>query len=147
MRFTRKKFAALAAGVVTLSMGVGAYAYWTTSGSGEADATIASANGTLDLHATFGDGIYPGGSKTVTYTADNDGDTDLKVGTIHAVVTTDDVDCDAADFTIADHVSSAVVPANTAAYSVGSATLSMANSPSSQDACKGATLTLTLSSN
>ena len=40
MRFTRKKFAALAAGTLTLGLSVGAYAYFTAPGVGSASASV-----------------------------------------------------------------------------------------------------------
>src|SRR5262249_44806726 len=82
MRFNRKLWPASAAGPVALGSPAGAYAYWTTSGSGDATAGVASTNGTVTLHATIADGIVPGGAKPVTFTADNPGATDLRVGTI-----------------------------------------------------------------
>src|SRR3954453_2399280 len=42
MHFSRKKLTAFAAGAMTLGLTAGAYAYWTTSGSGDASAIAAS---------------------------------------------------------------------------------------------------------
>jgi hypothetical protein len=152
MRFTRKKLAAVAAGALTLGLGVGAYAYWTTTGAGDGSATVASANGTVTLHASLGDGIYPGGSQSVTFTADNAGDTDLYVDTIS--LDSVDVDsghatCDTTDFTMDDVTSDTVVTAGASGQAItGTGTLEYANdSTNSQDACKGATITLNVSSN
>jgi hypothetical protein len=152
MRFSRKKLTAFAAGVMTLGLSAGAYAYWTTTGAGDASTTVASTNGTVTLHASIADGIYPGGSKSVSFTADNPGATDLRVGTISlASVSVDAAHsaCNTNDFSMADVASNTTVlhGANGQALS-GTGSLLFANDAvNSQNACKGATLTLHLTSN
>ena len=98
------------------------------------------------LHAAFSDNLTPGASEAVTYTADNAGTSSLQVGTIHAVVSTNVVGCLAADFTVPDDISNVVVPAGGSAFAVGSSTITFADTGVNQDACKGAIVTLTLSS-
>ena len=144
----RKTTVAITAGALTLGVAGGAYAYWTTTGAGTGSAANASSNGTITLHAAWAAGaLYPGGSQTVTFTGDNAGASDLRVGTISSVVSTSDPACLASDFTIADVVSNTTIPHGASGFALGTGTLSMANSASNQDACKGATITLTLSSN
>ena len=149
MKINLKKKLAAAAAAATIAGSAGiAFAYWTTTGAGEGSADVAAANGTLVLHASFEDGaLHPGGSVPVTFTADNASETDLQVGTIHSVVSTSDPDCLASDFSIADVVSNTVVPNGETGYALdGEGTLVFANSALNQDACKGATITLTLTS-
>jgi hypothetical protein len=149
MRITRKKLVAVAVATLTLGLGVTAYAYWTTTGAGSGDAKVAAGNGTVVLDAAFDDGIYPGGEVPVTYTASNPHDTDLHVGTVHAVVSTNDgTACPASNFSIADLAANTVVPHGADGVALGTATLKMKNDPNaSQDGCKDATVTLTLTSN
>jgi hypothetical protein len=128
---------------------IGAFAYWSTTGSGSGAADVDSANGTVVLHGSAPTGLYPGGSSGVTFTADNAGDTNLYVGTIQLVsVDADSPGCDTDDFSMADVVSNTVVPADTTGHALnGVGTLAYANTTVNQDACKGAELTLNLSSN
>lgn len=147
-----KKKVAAAAVALTIIGGAGAaYAYWTTTGAGTGSASTASSNGTVTLHATFSSGaLYPGGSVPVMFTADNSADTDLRVQTIHLdSVTTNPSSCVATDFTMADVTSNTTVTHKTTGQAItGTGTLAFANDPvNSQDTCKGATITLNLTSN
>ncbi|HEU5270427.1 MAG TPA: hypothetical protein VFU36_10940 [Jatrophihabitans sp.] len=147
-----KKIAAVAAAAAVLVAGAGtAFAYWTTTGAGTGSATNGSANGSIVLHATFADGLTPGGSEPVSYTADNAGSSSLYVGTITPTVSIDSAHatagCLVADFTIAPTTSNTTVPANTSGMAVGSGTLSFTDTSVSQDGCKGAVITLSLASN
>ena len=150
MRTLSKKQKALVAGVAAAALGTSgvAYAYWTTTGSGSGTGTVAATNGTLALTASFPTvGLYPGGAVAVTYKASNAGATDLQVGTVHAVVTTSDVDCLPGDFTIPDVIENQVILAGATNVTLANAgTLTFANTALNQDDCKGATITLTLSS-
>jgi hypothetical protein len=152
MRFSRKKLTAFAAGAMTLGLTAGAYAYWTTTGAGDASTVVASSNGTITLHASVADGIYPGGSEPVTFTADNGGATDLRVGTISLASISVDAPhsgCAVADFSMADVVSNTTVLHGASGQSIaGTGSLVFANdAANNQNACKGATLTLHLTSN
>jgi hypothetical protein len=152
MKFIRSKkgVALLAVLAVAVMAAVGAYAYWTTTGEGTGSAANASSNGTVTLHASWAaDALYPGGAQDVSFTADNAGDTNLYVGTIHLdSVETSDPDCLPADFSMADVDSSSEVFAGADHQGIaGTGSLVFANSDVSQDACKGATITLHLSSN
>ena len=152
MKISFKKKIAAAAAAATIVGGVGiAYGYWTTTGSGDGSATTASENGTLVLHAAFDDGLTPGASEDVTFTADNVGTSSLWVETIHlASVTADDLhaDCDVDDFTMPDVSSKTRVPADTDGVALdGTGTVSFADTAFNQDACKGSIITLNLTSN
>lgn len=146
---SKKGIALLATLIVAVAAAVGAYAYWTTSGSGSGSATAASSNGTVTLHASFDDDpLYPGGSVPVSFSADSSSDSKLYVGTISATVSTDPSTCSAADFHMADVTSNTIVnPHADDQDVVGEGTLYFDNSDLNQDDCKGATITLNLSSN
>jgi hypothetical protein len=148
-KFTKKKVVA----VVALSMmavgGGAAYAYWTTTGSGSGNATNASSNGTLDLHANFTGGLTPGATRTVTYTADNSNTSSLWVGSLTPVVSVDSAHsaCTPADnFTITATAPGTQVLAGAAATVVGSGTLKLLDTTANQDACKGAVVTVSVTS-
>ncbi len=150
MKLTLKKkiIAGVAAGAIVLGAGGAAFAYWTASGSGSSTGTVAASNGAIVLHAAFPNAaLYPGGSQIVTFTADNGGAQAVSVGTVHTVVTTSDPLCLAADFTVADVAENQSIAAGASGTVLAnSGTISMTNTNVNQDACKGATLTLTLSS-
>ena len=147
MRLNKKLVAAGVGTALALALGGVALAYWTTTGSGTGSATNATSNGVIVLHAAFDAGLTPGASESVTYTADNAGTSSLRVGTIHAVVTTDKPGCLVSDFTVPDLASNTTVPASTLAHPVGSSSIAFADTAVNQDACKGAVVTLTLTSN
>jgi hypothetical protein len=144
-----KRIKIVAGGTAILMGGGIAFAYWTTTGSGDGSATNALENGTVTLYASFDDGLAPGQSRTVTYTGDNDSDTDLRVGTITPTVSTSDVGCLASWFTIAPTTSDTTVPGNNPSpVALGTGTLTFTNDAAvNQDDCKNAEITLTLASN
>lgn len=145
-----KKIVVAGAAATALAVGGGiAFAYWTTTGSGEGTATAAGGNGTITLYAAF-DSSYlaPGLSESVHFTADNPGTSDLQVGTVHSVVSTSDAGCLPAWFSIDDVVEDQVIEAGATGVDLDNdGTLVFHDSATvNQDACKGATITLTLSS-
>ena len=142
-----RKLVALLATLVLGTTAVAGYAFWTTSGAGTGSATNAAANGTLVLHASFPDGLTPGASKTVSYTADNSNSSSLQVGTVHAVVSTDSATCLAGDFTVADTIENQTIAAGASGVALAhDGTIAFADTAANQDGCKGAVVTLTLSS-
>lgn len=146
---------ALVATAMLLVGGGGAYAYWSTTGSGSGKATNGSSNGSLALTAHLADGLTPGASVPVTYSATNAGTSSLKVATISQTGSTNVPGCVFADnFTIeASVVSNTRVlgtPKNQAPVAVaiaGTSTLMFLDTAENQDACKGAIVTLALTSN
>jgi len=153
-RFMNKKVVAigLAAGI-TLGGAGAAFAYWTTSGSGNGTATTASSNGTLALNVSaVSTNLYPGGSAPVTITATNSGATDLQLTTVaFASLSVDSTHatagCLATDYSVGTVATTPTdVLAGTTSGTVATATLSMANTALSQDACKGAVITLNFTS-
>ncbi|HEY2789375.1 MAG TPA: hypothetical protein VGI72_07955 [Gaiellales bacterium] len=144
-----RRVAALAAAACLAASGA-AYGYWTTTGAGTGTATVASASGTVVLHGVAAAALVPGGTATVSFTADNSGPASLYVTRIHLEGVSADAAhaaCTVADFGMPDVISNTRVPAGSSAQALaGSGTLSMADTGVSQDACKGATLTLALTS-
>jgi hypothetical protein len=137
--------------IATLALAGAAFAYWTTTGSGSGSGSVASSNGTLVLHGTINSQLTPGGSSSVSFTADNANSSSLQVGTVHAVVSIDTAHatagCDAADFTINDTIENQRIAANSTAVALANdGSISMADTAANQDACKGATISLALSS-
>ena len=147
----RKKLALIAAVVVVLALiaAIAGYAYWSSTGSGTGSST-AGTTSAITLHASFPAGIYPGGTESVSFTADNPNTGKVQVGTIHLASVTFDAghaSCSAADFTMADVAENVEIANGTGLSLPNNGTLSFADTASNQDACKGATITLNLTSN
>jgi hypothetical protein len=150
-KLLKKRTVLVLSAVAVLAVAGLAIAYWTTSGSGSGSGAVASSNGTLTLHGTISNELTPGGSSPVAFTADNANSSSQQVGTVHAVVSIDDAHakagCEASDFTIADTAENQVIAANGKAVALSNeGTISMADTNSNQDACKGATISLALTS-
>lgn len=150
MRFSKKALIATGTGaVVAMAVGGLALAYWTTTGSGTGSGAVAGGNGVIALAASFDDAaLTPGGSLPVAFKASNAGSSDLQVRTVTTVVTASGT-CNASWFSVAPVIEDQTITAG--ASNVALATdgvLVFADSATvNQDGCKGATLTLTLSSN
>lgn len=147
-----KKRTALVLGVVAVLAVAGiAVAYWTTTGSGEGSGAVASSGGTLTLHGEITGKLTPGGESPVTFTADNANSSSEQVGTVHAVVSIDEEHaekgCKASDFAIADTAEEQVIGAHKSGVALtNNGTIKMADTGANQDACKGATISLALTS-
>lgn len=127
-----------------------AYGYWTGSGSGTGTGT-AGTSGTAEITGTVAPGISPGTAEAVSFTGANPSDSPIQVSVISLVGVSPDAGhaaCDTADFSMADVTEDHQVPAGATVEPLPvDGSLVYANTPVNQDACKGATLTLTLSSN
>ena len=151
MRKSQKRaMAALGIAAMVVAAAGGAFAYWTQSGSGRASGTTGT-TGAIVVTGTIADGIFPGGSRLVSFTASNSGDSATLVNAVQlGGVSTSNPECVAADFTMPDVPQSqsvaggAGVGTTPAAVLPNRGTLSMANTGVNQDACKSATITLTL---
>jgi hypothetical protein len=143
-----RRIAAVAAGIC-LAASTAAYGYWTTTGAGTGTASVAATGATLVLHGAAAAPLAPGGATTVSFTADNPGPSTLELGVVHLEGVAADAahpGCAATDFTMADVSTHTRVPAGAAGFALaGTGSLRMADSDQNQDACKGATLTLSLS--
>jgi hypothetical protein len=161
MKFIKSKrgIALIAAIVAVAAVAFGAYAYFTTTGSGTGDTTAGTNTQTITLHATISGAIVPGdGGQAVTFTGDNPNtDTSLRVRTISfASVSSSDLDCqavidngDPGQFSMANVTSDTTIPKATNGYTLaGTGTLVWADSASQdQTDCAGAPLTLHVTSN
>jgi hypothetical protein len=137
--------------IAVLALAGLAVAYWTTTGSGSGSGAVATSNGTLTLHGKISSQLTPGGSSAVTFTADNEGSSSLQVGTVHAVVSIDEAHaeagCKASDFTIENTVENQVIAAKSSGVALAKdGSISMADTEANQDACKGASISLALTS-
>jgi hypothetical protein len=157
VRLSKKLAALTITAVAAVGIAGGAFAYWSTTGSGTGTVTAATSNGRVTLHGSIdvsGHAPYPGGSNDVTFTADNASATDLRVGTISLLdvggVTVDTAhsSCVVSDFSMDPVDSDTTVLAGETGQAIdGTGSLVFANdSDTSQDGCKGAVITLHLQS-
>jgi hypothetical protein len=151
---TKRKTLAVVGVIAVLATAGAAFAYWTGGGGGSGSATVGT-NGNVTLIATVPAGIAPGTAKPVTFTAANATTSPIFITTVHLVSVVADSDhpgCIVSpslygDFSMADVGESHQVPANATVDPLPTAgSLVYANTAVNQDACKDATLTLTLSS-
>jgi len=135
--------------VVAVAIAVAAVAYWTGGGSGTGTGAVGTV-GSVTLTGTITPGSAPGTAEPVSFTAANASESPIRVTTVHLVSVTADgahAACETADFTMADVTENHQVPAEATAEALpNDGSLVYANTAVSQDACKGATLTLALSS-
>ncbi|MDQ0673973.1 hypothetical protein QFZ36_001534 [Pseudarthrobacter siccitolerans] len=147
----KNKIAAAAASVALVAVGGGAaYAYWSTTGGGYGTATAGSDNAVV-IHAAFDDGITPGvnGAKTIKYTADNPNTSSTPVTLNTATtVSTSAADCKGSWFTATVPTATTTVAGNAVGAALtGTGTLTLNDDPAvDQNACKGATITVTVTS-
>jgi hypothetical protein len=145
----RRRVLAGFGGLLALAIAVAAVAYWTGGGSGTGTADVGT-NGSVTLTGTVAPGSAPGISEPVSFTAANPSGSPIQVTKVHLVSVSADgahAGCVTDDFSMADVIEDHEVPAeatNEALPNDGS--LVYANTAVSQDECKNATLTLTLSS-
>ena len=136
-------------GIVVLAGAGAAVAFWTGSGTGTGSGT-AGTGGTVTLTGVVAAGTGPGVSVPVTFKAATATTSPVRVTTVHLVSVAVDAGhsaCVTSDFTMADVTQGFEVPAGaTAAGLPTPGQLAYADTGISQDACKGATITLTLSS-
>jgi hypothetical protein len=151
-RFRNHKRLTAVGVLAVLAVAGGAYAFWTGTGSGGGSATVGT-SGTVTVVATVPDGIAPGTSEPVSFTAGNTSTSPITVTGVHLTGVTVDAPhstCVTADFTMADVVEAPVgfghpVPAGATVEALPTnGSLVYANTGVNQDACKGATLTLAL---
>jgi hypothetical protein len=148
----------LAVSTVTLAVvgGTSAFAYWTTTGTGTGSGTMATGDGSsVTLTTGAIDGLTPGGSVTVDIYASNDSGVDATVETATAgAITITEAEgvtgtCSVDWFTAAvEGTGSATsVPTGSTGTDVEidqDLTVSMTNPSENQDACKGASIEVAL---
>lgn len=135
--------------VLAIAIAVVAVAYWTGGGSGSGSGAVGTV-GSVTLTGSITPGSAPGTAESVSFAAANPSDSPIRVTTVHLVsVAVDGAHsaCETADFTMANVSEDHQVPAGATAEALpNDGSLVYANTAVSQDACKGATLTVTLSS-
>jgi hypothetical protein len=143
--FTKKRSViALVAFVVAALAAVGAYAYFTSTGSGSGNATVGSSSNIVITNDTVGT-LYPGGADvTVPVHLQNPGGGNEYVGTVSGTVA-DNGGCLGSWFVVDPVTYNAEV--NHGATNGTSTKVRMLDAATSQDACQGATLTVNWSSN
>ncbi len=146
---SRKRAVSVLGVVAAVAVAVVAVAYWTGSGSGSGTGGVGT-NGSVTLTGTVVPGIAPGTSEPVSFAAANPSNSPIEVTEVHLVSVSVDgahAACKTADFSMANVSQGQEVAAEaTSQVLPNKGSLVYANTEVSQDACKGATLTLTLSS-
>jgi hypothetical protein len=153
--FTKKRALSAFATICVLGIAAGAYAYFTTTGSGTGTASVGT-SAAVTLHGTVTGSLYPGSSSSVSFTVDNPSSGGQRVNTISLASITADAGhsgCSTAisggnpDFAMASvAVNKTFAPGNGQAVTQ-TGTLTMNDTGVNQDACQGATLTLNLTNN
>jgi hypothetical protein len=156
MTWTTKRRALIALGCTcALAVAGVALAYFTSSGSGTANATVGSSSA-VTLHGTVSSSLYPGTSSPVSFTVDNPSSGSQRVGTITLSSITVDAGhstCSTTisggnpDFSMPAVAVNKVFPAGNGQTVTPTGTLTMNETGVSQDACQGATVTLHLTNN
>lgn len=151
----RKRVIIGLAGVCVVAIAAVAYAYFTSTGSGTATATVGTSSA-VTIKGTVSGNLYPGSSSTVTLTVDNPSSGKQRVGTVSLEKITADAGhstCSVVttggnpDFTMADVVVNKTYGPGNGQAVTPTGTLTMNDTGVNQDACQGATLTLSLKSN
>jgi hypothetical protein len=136
------KRAGVIIGVAALGISGGvAWAAWSILGTATATATATTAQPvTITAQAT---GLYPGGTKTLSLTANNPNPFPVEItGVGSPTITTSNQACSISNITFTPSVNSVVLqPGNTAQASVGTASMPL----SALDPCQGVTFTITSS--
>ena len=150
----RRAVFALTAAIVVVVVG-GAYAFFTTSGTGTGTASVGSSSA-LTLHATVTGSLYPGTSAPVAFTVDNPSSGKQQVNTITLSSITVDAGHSECVVTTSGEKPAFTMAAVTVNQSFGpgngqtitpTGSLTMNETGLNQDKCQGATLTLHLTSN
>ncbi len=148
--FKQRRKLTIATVIALLAFAGAAFAYFTAVGAGTGTATVGTSTD-LVLHGTMSTTLYPGTTSPATFTVDNGSTGSQRLGTIHLDSVTADgthTACVVTDFTMPDVVANQTFVAGNGQTVTASGTVTMAAQPTvNQDACKGATLTLHLSSN
>lgn len=149
MRVSRKIRVSLGAAVASIAVAGAAFAYFTTTGAGTGTGTTGTSSA-LVINGTAATTLYPGTTSTVTFTVNNasPGHQFVNVITLNSV-STDGAHsgCVVADFTMPPVTAAQDVASGSGIAITATGTITMANTGVSQDACKGAPLTLNLTSN
>ena len=143
--------------MIAIASAVGAYAYWTTAGTGAGSSTVGTDAG-VTVAGDPANGIYPGGSVAVTSVITNGSSTTAQyVSNLHVTISIDSAHalagCLASWFTYKSDAEAGGSDSNPHSTTVNTQIAAggtdsvaghvlMANPNTNQDACKGATLNL-----
>lgn len=133
---------------VLLAAGGGAYAYWTSIGSGSSTASTGTVVAVTVNQTSTVSGLAPGlGTQSLSGNFDNPNAGPVYIAAVTATVAgTDKTGCTATDYTIAGTATVGVeVASGTAVGSWSGLTIKFNNKGTNQDACKGAVVTITYS--
>lgn len=149
MKFSTNKkrlIAGAAAAALTLGLGGAAFAYFTSTGSGTGTGTVNNTSA-WTLTSTPVTNIGPGlPAVSIVGSATNAAGQTEYIGTVTPTVTsTSNVGCTAADFTLTDGVIDADTPSGATGLNFG--TIAFHDTAGNQNACEGATVNLSFSSN
>jgi hypothetical protein len=149
MRTFNKKIAAVAVGsTVALAASGVAFAFWTGTGSGTGSASTSAGNGSVTVNQTSTvTDMAPGiAAQALSGNFTNTGTSPVYVGSITASIATDKTGCDATDYTLVQPsaVNAEIAP-GTGVGSWSGGSIAFNNKTTNQDACKGATVTITYS--
>ena len=152
---SRKKRVVVGAAVL-LTAGGAAFAYWTAGGSGSGSASTGTTVALTVVQTSTVTAMGPGDSaQTLSGNFNNTNSGSVYVGTVTASISSVTKDagavagtCDATDYTLASAAMTvnAEVPAGNGVGAWTGATIKFNNKVTNQDACKGATVTLALTS-
>jgi hypothetical protein len=149
-KFTRRRLLVLAS-ITALAVAGIAYAFFSSTGTGDGSGSVANPTTTsaITVHGSTTGDLVPGGSQTVTFTADNGSGSPLRLGTIHLVSVAPDAShsgCTNGGFAMSDVPVNADIPSGNANSVTPTGSLTMGNT-GNQDDCKDADLTLAFSTN
>jgi hypothetical protein len=141
--------ASLGAVILVLALaGGGAFAYFTTSGSGTGEATVSNPSNSLEVTGTPVAALAPGIGKTSTITIKNTSEGTVHLGTLQVSITGNSqsaTGCKTSWFKVSPETST-FGPTGVELAAAGTKTavveVSMVNVEESQNACKGATVNL-----
>jgi len=145
----KNKIAAVAMSAALVAVGGGAaYAYWSTTGGGNGSAAAAAGTSPITINVTVDPGVAPGTPQAITYTATNPNTSSTPVTLAKPVVTTNKSGCLPDWFSATAPTGTTTVLGSAIATPLGGGTLTLNDDPAvNQDACKGATITVTVGSN
>jgi hypothetical protein len=142
----RKMIIGLAAVIAVVVGGGLVWAFWSADGEAEGSGTLDSGTAGITLTVEVEDGLFPGGDSVVSFTASNDAEYDVTIGTLELQsVTVDAAGCDPDDFSMADVLVNQEIASGAENVDLeATGTLVFNDTSVSQDSCKGAELTLSV---
>jgi hypothetical protein len=155
-RFSKRAWVLVGIVAAIAASAIGAFAYWTVTGSGSGSATTAAGSVAVTVNQTSSSsGLYPGGSVSLSGNFTNPATYNQYVTSVTATIPNFSLQadnakpaCTQADFSISGSptaVGQDVAPGTGGSWS--GITLSMTNAATNQDNCKGVTVPVNYTSN